>query len=183
MISVAAEIDRNTVAKWRAMAKRYPKEARRAWNGVTLRAKNSLAKTVGVRGGRHGVPTWAETSVITRSLVGRTQAGGKIADPRVIVRYKNGDSQFIGWPDGVEKYAMAIQTDESRPFSDEEKIRFTNRMRQRGMSRPLIRDMLRTVYSRPARNTIDPFLNYEFPKMGPDLIKRTERAIAKAIAK
>lgn len=181
MIAVSAEIDRNTMAAWRTLSRQFPTEARRAWNGATLRMKNTLAKTIGVRGGRSGVTAWARTNPITQQLTGRQLAGNKIADPRVIVRYKVGDSQFIGWPSRVEKYATAIQTEEHRPFSRNERLRFYARMRQRGMSSRNIREMLRTVYSRPSRDTVEPFMVHEFPTLGPDLMKRTERAIAKTL--
>ena len=95
-------------------------DERRLWTQSFGRAckglRNKLQKVVSRAGGVEGVPKFKDFEDFTRRLREATHntrpMGGVLADPHVIVAYKRGNTQYIGWPDRLAEWAVKFQDGE-----------------------------------------------------------------------
>lgn len=160
----------------------YPKIAYKSWNGVTLKAKNQLASSVDAGGGKYGVPVWSPLARMTRALTWRKQPGGVLGKKSSIVRYFQGKGvQIIGWPDKLDEFSEAFQTDETRSFTPRETKALPRSMGKMGVYPQTIREIMAEQYSRPARNTVAPAVEHMNTWMAPEFMKRADRAMAKEL--
>jgi hypothetical protein len=92
-------------------------DERRLWTKSYGRAckglRDKLQKVITRSGGVEGVPKFKDFEQFTKELRakrGRTSPMGGILNERhVIVSYKIGDTQFIGWPKRLAKWAVNFQ--------------------------------------------------------------------------
>ena len=92
-------------------------DEKRLWNRSYGRAckglRNKLKKLITRSGGVEGVPKFQDFEAFTNTLraaKGRTKPmGGILNEPHVIVAYKRGNTQIIGWPDRLAEWAVKFQ--------------------------------------------------------------------------
>ncbi len=92
-------------------------DERRLWTKSYGRAckglRDKLQKVITRSGGVEGVPKFKDFEQFTKELRakrGRTSPMGGILNERhVIVAYKRGDVQYIGWPDRLAEWAVKFQ--------------------------------------------------------------------------
>ncbi len=143
----------------RGLEKRFPRTMRAAFGAAATRAQNRLRKVMRQAGGVYGVPRMAAHHEISTYLRPGQKMGGILAEKHVIVKYKvDADTQYIGWPDGLARWASNFQDQATRPFTDGQR---------RWMHHKGLRDVP-TTYQRPERDVIDSFasnLAAEWPGM------------------
>lgn len=180
MSVVALELRREDTRRIARLASEWPREARRAHAAVAAIYRNKLGSALESQGGKYGVPRFAPPSRVTRALRWRNTVGGVLTRRESVVRYRRGDAQVIGWPDGLEPYATPFQTSETRDFTRDERRSLWARMRARGVAPAKIREAL-DRYVRPARPVIQPFGEYVAREWPSTLARRLEAMIAKAV--
>lgn len=92
-------------------------DEKRLWSRSYGRAckglRDKLQKVVSNGGGVEGVPKFKDFDAFTNELRakrGRTKPmGGALAERRVIVAYKLGNKQIIGWPNRLAEWAVKFQ--------------------------------------------------------------------------
>ena len=97
--------------------KLWTKSYGRACKG--LRAK--MQKVVSRAGGVEGVPKFHDFEAFTNELRAKRGTssrpmGGILANKDVIVAYKIGKTQYIGWPDRLAEWAVKFQDAEGDPY-------------------------------------------------------------------
>ena len=130
----------------------------RAYGRAIKGLKNKLQKVITLAGGVEGVPKFKDFEAFTLDLR-RVQhkaspMGGILAEPHVIVAYKRGDRQIIGWPDRLADWAVKFQDavgNESFLTSRENRYR---------LHRLGIKDIPRVYTHNPRRALPEPFATY-----------------------
>jgi len=184
MIEVKTDV--KAERRMRDMARRYPKETVRAFYGVATKYRNKLKSLIVAGGGKYGVSAWAPKAELTALLTGDRPLGGMLRYANAIFYSRQGRSVVFGWHDRLSTFAEAIQTAENRPYTNEEKSRIGSRLWTRykmSLRGDTARAAMGAGYSRPARNTINPFVISQTPHIMAEIMKRTERNIAKTLSK
>lgn len=127
--------------------------------GRAVRAlRDKLRKVMTRAGGVEGVPKFRDFEQFTKELrTARNDTapmGGILAQRKMIISFKRGDAQIIGWPDDLatwaEKFQDGVGTDTW--LNDNENRHWLHRLG--------IRDIPRTYTSNPRRVIPEPFLTY-----------------------
>lgn len=153
------EITKESRRRLRDLEKRYPKTMRSAFGAAAKHARNRFAKVMRQAGGAYGVPQMAPHHEISKTLRPKQRMGGVLADNRRIVMYKpSPDTQYIGWPDALAKWASRFQESATSTFTPG-----TRRwMHTRGVR------VVPQVYQRPERDVVQSFADHlagEWPDM------------------
>lgn len=131
---------------------------RRSYGRAVSGLKKQFAKIVTSAGGVYGVPKFKNFERFTqqfRAATNRTAPmGGVLADKRRIVAYKRNGWQIIGWPDALDRVAVAFQDGEGGRAAEN----FLNDPQERAwLHRRGIRDIPRTYTHNPRRIIPEPF--------------------------
>lgn len=162
--AVLLEVSFKELELWAA---RNGVDEKRLWRKSYGRAckglKDKFQKVVTRAGGVEGVPKFKDFEAFTKELRGKSRPpktapmGGRLADKKVIVAYKIGNKQIIGWPDGMAKAAVnfqdAVGGKSADFFLSDPKSR--RRIHQLG-----IKDVPRTYAHNPRRIIPEPFGSY-----------------------
>ena len=177
VIQISLEFAGESRRELARLEREMPRTFRAAQGGAASKAQNQLRKIMRLGGGWHGVPTFAPRHQMTLLLRPGSQAGGKLADKERIVKFKRGDGQVIGWPDGLAEWASGYQGAARYEFTPQQRRMLHARNRAlNGFSIP-------AYYDRPARAVIGPFaaeLQREFPQM---LLEKLDERIRSMIKK
>lgn len=156
---VKVELTRDSRRRLHRLEKQFPRTMYAAFGAAAKHAKNMFAKAMRMGGGAYGVPKMAPHHEISRILRPGQRMGGVLADKRRIVMYKiDADTQYIGWPDALAKWASRFQESETRTFAPG-----TRRwMHTRGVR------VVPQTYQRPERDVVESFARHlagEWPGM------------------
>ena len=156
---VKVEITKESVRRLRDLEKRYPKTMRAAFGVAATRAQSRFRKVMRSAGGMYGVPQMAPHHEISTTLRPGQRMGGVLAEKERIVKYKiDADTQYIGWPDALAKWASRFQESATSTFTPG-----TRRwMHTRGVR------VVPQVYQRPERDVVQSFADHlagEWPGM------------------
>ena len=153
-------VEPSDVERIRYVARTHPKAIEKAWNGVTLRAANTLRKVMRDGGGQHGVPAFESKHWVSETLHPGRPFGGDLPR-RFIARWRKpgsrGTVQYIGFIDRAPfaaKFGEFLQTAEHRKMTVGESRWLAYRLKQ----------WPRFPYRRPARPLIEPFAD-ELPRV------------------
>lgn len=174
MINIGITLNERDKANLNALARQFPREMLQANGRAASIVKRKLRSAMAKGGGTADVPSFAALDPITVALKGRSQPGGVLADSGVIVSYRLGITQIVGWPDKLQGIASAFQSAETRPNTPQERQRF--HIRAPGLDIP-------TQYARPARPAIEPLsatVNRDYPKW---IMGAATKIIGKKLAK
>ena len=157
--AVILDVDFKSLEVWAARTGKSAAELwRRAYGSACRNLRLQLAKVMRLAGGVYGVPKFRSFEAFTnelRAVTNRTSPmGGVLADKRRIVAYKRNGWQIIGWPDSLEKTAIAFQ--EGEGGSAAEKFLTSSKSRAY-MHRRGIRDIPREYTHNPRRVIPEPF--------------------------
>ena len=130
----------------------------RAYGRAIKGLRNKLQKVITRAGGVEGVPKFKDFEAFTLELRRvqhkTTPMGGILAEPHVIVAYKRGDRQIIGWPDRLADWAVKFQDAVgNEPF-------LTSRENRHRLHRLGINDIPRVYTHNPRRVLPEPFATY-----------------------
>lgn len=127
--------------------------------GRAVRAlRDKLRKVMTRAGGVEGVPKFRDFEQFTKELrTARNDTapmGGILAQRKMIISFKRGDAQIIGWPDDLATWAEKFQdgVGNSDWLNDNENRHWLHRLG--------IRDIPRTYVSNERRVIPEPFLTY-----------------------
>lgn len=132
----------------------YRKSYGRAVKGL----RDKMRKIMSRAGGVEGVPKFKDFEEFTRQLrVARNDTapmGGILAERKMIVAYKRGDTQYIGWPDRLATWAEKFQdgVGSNDWLNDTENRHWLHRLG--------IRDIPRTYVHNERRVIPEPFMTY-----------------------
>lgn len=131
---------------------------RRSYGRAVSGLKKQFAKIVTSAGGVYGVPKFKNFEQFTtefRAATNRTAPmGGVLADKRRIVAYKRNGWQIIGWPDALDRVAVAFQEGEGGRSAEN----WLNNPRERAwLHRRGLRDIPRTYTHNPRHIIPEPF--------------------------
>ena len=177
MIQIQLEFTGESRRHLARLERETPRTFRAAHAAAATRAQNRLRKVMRQAGGVYGVPTFAPRHQMTLLLRPGRQAGGLLADKGMIVKFRRGDGQVIGWVDRVAQWASCYQGAARYEFEPWQKRSL------HADNRSLDGYHIPAYYDRPARKVIDPFaanLQSEFPAM---VLEQFERAVARRMAK
>lgn len=156
---IRVDLSSDSRALLRRLERDCPRTMRAAFGAAATRAQNRLRKAMRRGGGCYGVERMAPHSEISTYLRPGQKMGGVLAERHLIVKYKiDADTQYIGWPDGLTRWASRFQDSDTHPFTEAQR----KWMHFRG-----IKDVP-VNYSRPERDVIDSFagnLAGEWPGM------------------
>lgn len=156
---IRVDLSSDSRARLHRLERDCPRTMRAAFGAAATRAQRRLRKAMRQGGGVYGVERMAPHSEISTCLRPGQKMGGKLAQPRVIVKYKiDADTQYIGWPDALAKWASRFQDSASRPMTEAQR----KWMHFRGIKDAPV------CYTRPERDVIDSFsgnLAGEWPGM------------------
>ena len=156
---VKVEITRESRRRLRDLEKRFPRTMRAAFGAAATRAQSRFRKVMSQGGGVYGVPAMAPHHEISTYLRPNQHMGGVLAEKERIVKYKvDADTQYIGWPDPLARWAVLFQTSDTHAFET---------WRRRDFHRRGIRDVPQ-VYQRPERDVVQSFADHlagEWPEM------------------
>lgn len=162
--AVVLEVSFKELELWAA---RNGVDEKRLWRKSYGRAckglRDKFQKVVTRAGGVEGVPKFKDFEAFTKELRGKSTPpktapmGGRLAQKNVIVAYKIGKSQIIGWPDGMAKAAVNFQDAVGGAAADKflEDVRSRARLHRMG-----IKDVPRTYTHNPRRIIPEPFGSY-----------------------
>lgn len=157
--AVILEVSFKDLEVWAAKSGKSAAELwRRAYGRACAGLKKQFTKVMTSAGGVYGVPKFRSFEAFTdelRAVTNRTSPmGGVLADKRRIVAYKQNGWQVIGWPDSLEKTAIAFQEGEGGSAAE----MFLTGSRSRAyMHRRGIRDIPREYAHNPRRVIPEPF--------------------------
>lgn len=134
-----------------------PKLWRRSYGRAIRNIKSKFSKVIRSAGGVEGVPKFKDFESFTdelRAKTGRTSPmGGILANKANIAAWKQGDTQYIGWPDRLAQWAVKFQDAEpSRDFADTSWRHYLHKLG--------IKDVPTTYTRNPRRVLPEPFLSY-----------------------
>lgn len=157
MISV--ELTRDSRRRLRNLERKCPRTMRAAFGAAATRAQRRLRKAMRQGGGVYGVERMAPHHEISTTLRPGQRMGGVLAEKERIVKYKiDADTQYIGWPDALAKWASRFQESATSTFTPG-----TRRwMHTRGVR------VVPQVYQRPERDVVQSFADHlagEWPGM------------------
>lgn len=164
------QLDSVDKAKLFAMLLRFPKETYKGLGraGATIRSR--MRKEMKSEGGIK-VPKFYAMDNITQTTSRTGKLGGVLANPSSIQMYKQGKAMMtIGFLSALASYARPFQEEESRPFTQGERIYlrgFGNRLTDGDM------------YIRPERNLIEPFAKAHEKEFLKWALRNTEKILAK----
>jgi hypothetical protein len=174
MINLSITLNERDRANLDALAKLFPREMVQANGRAASIVKRKLRAAMSKGGGTPDVPAFAALDPITVALKRRSQPGGMLGDSGVIVSYRLGIAQIVGWPDRLQGMASSFQSPETHPTDADERYFFHKNVPQFG-SVP--------TYMRPARPVIEPLsatVNRDFPKW---IMGAATKIIGKKLAK
>lgn len=174
MINMEITFSERDRASFNALARQFPREMLRANGQAASIVKRKMRAAMRRGGGTPDVPAFAPLHPLSVAFNGRSQPGGILAEPSVIVSYRLGTVQVVGWPDRVQGLALAFQSAKSRPTTKAERRRFHIRA-------PGFLDI--KTYNRPARPVVDPLaesVNRDYPRW---VMGAATKLIAKTLAK
>ena len=130
----------------------------RSYGRACTSVQRKLQKVVAHAGGVEGVPKFKDFEAFTQELRAirhrTTPMGGILAEPHVIVKYRLGDKQIIGWPERVAEWAVRFQ--DGVPGPDSERM-FTTPEGRCALHRKGIKYVPREYVSNPRRVLPEPF--------------------------
>jgi hypothetical protein len=177
MIQVALEFTGESRRHLARLERETPRTFRAAHAAAATRAQNRLRKVMKMGGGHGGVPPFAPRHQMTHLLHPGRQAGGLLADKGMIVKFRRGDGQVIGWVDRVAQWASCYQSAARYEFETWQRADLHKRHRElNGYHIP-------SWYDRPARPVIKPFtdqLSKDFPGM---VLEAFNKAVARRLKK
>lgn len=177
MIQVALEFTGESRRHLARLERETPRTFRAAHASAATHAQNRLRKVMKDGGGKYGVPPFAPRHQMTSLLHPGRQAGGLLADRGMIVKFRRGDGQVIGWVDRVAQWASCYQGAARYEFEAWQRASLHR------LNRALDGYHIPTWYDRPARPVIDPFaaqLANEFPGM---VLEAFDKAVARRLKK
>ena len=156
---VKVEVTRESVRRLRNLERKCPRTMRAAFGAAATRAQSRFRKAMRQGGGVYGVPQMAPHHEISTTLRPGQRMGGVLAEKERIVKYKiDADTQYIGWPDALAKWASRFQESATSTFTPG-----TRRwMHTRGVR------VVPQVYQRPERDVVQSFADHlagEWPGM------------------
>lgn len=112
--TVVLDVSFKELERWaRRMKIDAPKLMRKSFGRACRALRAKMQKVVSNAGGVEGVPKFKDFDEFTQTLrakTGRTAPmGGVLAGKKVIVAYRRGDTQYIGWPDNLAKWSINFQ--------------------------------------------------------------------------
>lgn len=156
---VKVELTRDSRRRLHRLEKQFPRTMRAAFGAAAKRAHSRFAKVMRSAGGVYGVAKMAPHHEISTTLRPSQKMGGVLAEKWRIVMYKiDADTQYVGWPDALAKWAVNFQTAETKTFTP-------------GTRQWLHRKGVRVVpqtYQRPERDVVESFARHlagEWPGM------------------
>jgi hypothetical protein len=174
MINLQVTVSERDRANINALAREFPREMLQANGRAASIVKRKVRAAMSRGGGTPDVPSFAALHPLTVALKARSQPGGILADGSVIVSYRLGKAQIIGWPDKLQGIAQAFQSAQSRETTKQERRMFHIRA-------PGIEDI--PAYARPARPVIEPLsatVDRDYPKW---IMGAATKIIGKKLAK
>jgi len=135
----------------RSLERDFPRTMRSAFGAAAKRARSRFVKVMRSAGGVYGVPNMAPHHEISDTLRPGQKMGGVLADKARIVMYKiDPDTQYVGWPDALAKWAVKFQTAEVNAFTPGTR----KLMHRRGVR------VVPTTYQRPERDVVSSFAGH-----------------------
>lgn len=145
---IKVDLTAQSRATLRSLEKEFPRTMRAAFGAAAKRARKRFIKVMRRAGGVYGVPQMAPHHEISSILRPSQKMGGVLAEADRIVMFKvDPDTQYIGWPDALAKWAVKFQTAETKVF--------TPGTRQ-WMHRKGVR-VVPITYQRPERDVVESF--------------------------
>ena len=153
MIELQINANMGQLAEWNKLAAMFPREARRAQGRAANTVKRKMIAAMKKGGGTKDVPRLAPKHAITIALTGDRPIGGLLAEPNRIVAFRRGETQIVGWPNGLEKAGSRFQSGATRPMEDAERRYLYLRMAKKTGTRPA---KISPIYMRPERPVVMP---------------------------
>ena len=175
MIGLSIEFDGRDKANFDQLSRQFPREMVRA-NGFAASIVKRKFRAEMKKGGGKDIPSFVPPGYLTAALGNGVPLGGKLAGPGVIVSYKRGDAQIVGWVDGLADLGSIFQSEESRPTTGKERMMFHRRGLSGVSGQP-------SWYSRPARPVTGPLIKAVAPEYPRWFQGAAEKLIGKTLAK
>lgn len=173
MIEMRIQFSGEDLAKWRQLQAQFPAEMIRANGRAASIVRRKMRAALKKGGGTKDVPALAPLHPVTMELTGRALPGGKLAQPELVVMYRLGKAQIVGWPDGLTNYASAFQSAQSSEMSKSVR-HYMHRRRVKGIP---------SWYARPARPVVEPLLASVAPQYTGWFQGAAVKLIEKSLAK
>lgn len=167
---VVIDVDFSSLDRW---ARRSAVDEKKLWRRGYGRAckglRDKLQKVITRAGGVEGVPKFKNFEDFTKTLRARENRtsepmGGILAQRHVIVAYKRGDTQYIGWPDKLAKWAINFQDGVGGEWAERY---FTDKQYRAVMHRRAASDYVPPAYvHNPRRVLPEPFGSYVRKHLG-----------------
>jgi hypothetical protein len=117
-VKIDVQLTPESRRKLRSLEKEFPRTMYRAFGAAAKRARSRFVKVMRSAGGVYNVPQMAPHHEISGILRPGQKMGGVLAEAERIVMYKvDPDTQYIGWPDSLAKWAEKFQAAETKPFA------------------------------------------------------------------
>jgi len=174
MINLSITLSERDRANLDALAKLFPREMVQANGRAASIVKRKMRAAMTKGGGTPDVPAFAALDPITVALKRRSQPGGMLGDSGVIVSYRLGIAQIVGWPDRLQDMASSFQSPQTFALGIES--RQWLHTHAPGMDVP-------ATYDRPPRPVVEPLsatVNRDFPKW---IMGAATKIIGKKLAK
>ena len=170
--------------KSKRFAAKYPKLVRRTLGGLGTPLRNKFIKTVQVKGGRSGVPAWANHNRLTMYLDNSvSRMFGRYAE-RYHMRFRaRRNTLTVGWFGAAVERMEELQESKQTAWDKGQRQSLYIRLGKLGFNADESRAIVSQGYNRPARPMTEPFTQHETPWVRNQLIARIQKAIDKEIGR
>jgi hypothetical protein len=155
------------------LSRQFPREMVRANGRAASIVKRKFRAAMRRGGGTSDVPALAPHSAVTQLMHGSGPLGGKLAEPALIVSYRLGVAQVVGWAGSLNNWAAAFQDQEFRPTGE----------RERAYMHKALGNQVPGYYVRPARPVVDPLIKAVAPQYPRWFEGAAKKLIEKSLAK